>query len=378
MITSSLQKNKVVNREEFDDAIEQTAISLATLLNDVEIRRLVKSEAAKEFDGDSEVLFSTISAKRLSDGKTFMQKLGRSRAEKKRRSGQPISDEVGASEMTQQIEKIPLFQIGVPYYIIEKWNAETQVPLVICLPGGADKGVKMGRVKAYKSDGSLTWIDAKEFIKNPYPVVVLGVNERTNPDGTVRKDIIPLDKKTNSMKGEHQISILPQDPTPVPQSTWTLVLSTLVLKFSAIDLWSNWDWLSQPDLRCDINWGSPSARRTDVNWVFWEAYSYFWYNNPWPIQLYMPPFRKPLNIPVFYSSNKIPINLDFVDQDYNQFFFFDQDDLVEHRWRHLGLSDLDIIDFPNGIAGSYPNDQTYFYEGQESRIDMYIYWIPPF
>ncbi len=90
MSISSLKtsaKKVNISREELNEAIEQTAIALASALKDVEIRRLVKAEVKKKFDGDFDVLFSAISDKRLSDGKTFMQKLGRSRANQQRRLG---------------------------------------------------------------------------------------------------------------------------------------------------------------------------------------------------------------------------------------------------------------------------------------------------
>lgn len=179
-----------LKKHEINRAIEQMAAILSESLKDADVRCFVKREVLKKFDSDYEARFAYALNLRTEGGETFCTKLSRGlQYYQSRHYGQSVDSESSKMQIEQIIRTVPLFQFGIPFYVVHKWNPETDIPPVVCLPDGCDKGSKMERVKASK-DGQAFWIETAEYLKNPYPVVVLGINERVDKRGQLKRHLL--------------------------------------------------------------------------------------------------------------------------------------------------------------------------------------------
>ncbi len=336
---------------EVNSAIEKTALMLAEAMKDKETRRLIKEEVMKRYDGDYEVLFKTIGERRHSDGKSFLDKMTEGHKTAAQRSGRSISDADAVDQSLSLIASVPLFQIGVPYYVIDKWNPDTRIPLDICLPDGMDKGLKMKQLKAIDAEGNIKWIDAETYLKNPFPVVVLGVNERVDENGRLREgmtttQLVKQDKSV-SQSGDMKLSF-----------TNALVVRQVMFDRSAFfpnslfeDLFSAGEFFSVVNMGSDEVWTSFE----DIG----RNFAFHYYHFPWSF-----PGGVDVNRVIYYGNPSQPVNVDFVEVDY--VLWWRNWAFVEHRWFHNGTgSELDLI-----LYEFTPSE----YYGKERRMRFSAAW----
>ncbi|WP_158552691.1 DUF3103 family protein [Spirosoma telluris] len=176
----------------YDPFIEKLAKTLAKSLKKSEVRKFIKKEALKKFDGDYDILFSTIVNQSINSRKV--------KDVLRDMDNEPFnSDEV--------ISKLPLINIAVPVGI-EKWQEESFTPVVVAFPDIQDES-KLDRVKAYNSEGKEIWLNTKDLPDEP--IVVVSLNERMilDQNGKVvkRKDLLAINRPadgptTNLLPGE--------------------------------------------------------------------------------------------------------------------------------------------------------------------------------
>jgi hypothetical protein len=337
---------------EVNSAIEKTALMLAEAMKDKETRRLIKEEVSKRFDGDYEVLFKTIGERRHSDGKSFLDKMTEGHKTAAQRSGRSISDADAVDQSLSLIASVPLFQIGVPYYVIDKWNPDTQIPLVICLPDGMDKGKKeVKQFKAVDSDGNIKWIDVDAYLKNPYPVVVLGVNERIDENGKLREGMTT----TQPVKQDKSVN---QSDEMKLSSTHALVVKNIYFSPFAffVNSWPE-DLLSAGEFFAVVNMGGNEAWTSFEDWGRQAAWSYAGGLNLGYI---------PINRTIYYGNSNQAVNVDFVEVDY--ILWWRNWAFVDDRWfsniNRIG-PELDV--FPYSFMEAY-------YYGKEGRINFSARW----
>jgi hypothetical protein len=166
-----------------NEALERLAISLAMVLDDVRLRRFIKREVGRKFDGDYEMLYKFVRSYRFSDGESFEDKLIEGYRRMRLRNGVRVGRLRARGIVSSLISRI----LSIPVNF-ERWNAENYIPLVAYHPVGVDdKEVK--KIKAFDVDGNEYWLDARET--PDFPVIVLGINERVNDEGRVRYRGIP-------------------------------------------------------------------------------------------------------------------------------------------------------------------------------------------
>lgn len=175
--TSSARTGSDVPR--YDPVIDGLAKVLAQSLNNAQVRRFVKNEALKKFDGDYDILLQKVANSTVGI-KTIKEVL---------------NSTAGTSfNFDEAIRKIPLLNIAVPIGI-ENWKEDSFMPLVVSFPDIQDES-KLDRVKAYNSSGKEVWIDAKNLPEQP--IIVIGINERTQVGGdgkvVLRKDIAQVSR----------------------------------------------------------------------------------------------------------------------------------------------------------------------------------------
>jgi len=162
---------------------------MARALESREFRAVIKAEIAKRFDGDYDALFKNICQKKLSDGVSFVEHIGMAYASLQAQLGKKVSATAALQVITDAASRIPKFQIAIPVHFGD-WDAGTYVPLVTYVPAGIDEK-DLVSLKAYDSDGKVHWLDAKKAPN--VPVVVLGINERTDDNGTIKSYLLPPD-----------------------------------------------------------------------------------------------------------------------------------------------------------------------------------------
>jgi hypothetical protein len=95
------------------------------------------------------------------------------------KSGKALNNAL--SSVRTDAKAIPKFDIGVPVHH-ESWDPKETTPLVAFHHRQEIDDTELERVKAYDAQGNVHWLDAQEVPEQP--VVVVGVNERTQVDGT--------------------------------------------------------------------------------------------------------------------------------------------------------------------------------------------------
>jgi hypothetical protein len=162
--TATLVDEKSTVQSEDPEVVEaeEFAKLLASAINGKDVRKFLKDEANKKFDGDFDILVSKVLDSKI--GKVNFKGLVEQ------------SSSLGASKGKEVFEKAiknPKLNISVPIQIV-KWNESKQQLLVAVAVGYVDGETKF--VKAFDSKGRTYLIDAS--IEPNVPVIVVGNNER--------------------------------------------------------------------------------------------------------------------------------------------------------------------------------------------------------
>lgn len=361
-ITAQPKIRSQADLDELNNALEETAKSLAISVKDVNVRRLIKTEVSKKFDGDYDVLFKTIAEQTVPNTtEKFRGKLAAAHLERISRSDKATAQAMSVSDAVVALDKleakVPNFQIIVPYYIVNKWDAETFIPWVVCMPNGLDKSTTQ-RAKAYDGNGEVHWIERAEYLKNPFPVIVLGINERTDENGNLIQGLIVPDldnggtkilgndtQTSSTIKG---LSGSTASETYTPPPTYHFIITQVQMSDQLFTASTNYDWWTTLELYCGHYLGGESEYQGKTFLIeeqanaglqifgpnYWTGIYYtptvspYWVFQPW--SQWINCGRTLLTRSQPWSS---ALNIDFVDQDASQGgFFYDAHDLLEHQW----------------------------------------------
>lgn len=244
---------------------DEVAQALAAALTDTELRKFIKLESGKKFDGDYDVLLSKVIDTKVGD-KSVENHLN----EGARKKGKQI-------DLKKILVRNELINISVPVNI-EDWDVTTYVPLVAVAP----ESDKVAQIKAYSSDGGVVFLDAKKAPN--YPVIVINVNERVamkNGKAEVKKGLIDAPssngKKMGTHSGARMASICRQEGD-------YLKISSVRMDIDAIESW----YRGKPDVVMhvrkavnDVTSGqfyfSPE-RNKDDQWVDCNVFLFNWYS----------------------------------------------------------------------------------------------------
>lgn len=153
---------------EINRSLDYLARQVAGAAANHEFRQIVHDAIGKRFDGDTEALWSS-----LAENPTFNRGITR------RAAGSARSKR--AQRIADVASDIPRLQIAVPEHF-ESWNPVKFQPLVAYFPVGVDD-TTVKTLTAYDSQGNSVLLDAQVAPKQP--VIVLGLNERTDEEGTL-------------------------------------------------------------------------------------------------------------------------------------------------------------------------------------------------
>jgi len=162
--TATLSDEKSVVQSEDPEVVEaeEFAKLLAATINGKDVRKFLKDEANKKFDGDFDILVNKVIDTKIG-GVSFKDKVAKS-------SSLGVSK---GNEIFSKVIKNPNLNISVPV-LVENWNDAKQ-QLLVGVAFGAIEG-ETAYIKAFDSKGRIYLLDAK---KEPdVPVIIVGNNER--------------------------------------------------------------------------------------------------------------------------------------------------------------------------------------------------------
>jgi hypothetical protein len=267
--TATLVDEKSVIQSDEAEVIEaeEFAKLLATSINSKEVRKFLKDEANKKFDGDFDILVSNV----------LNSNVGKSTFKEKVEGSSSLGLAKGKGVFANAI-KNPKLNISVPINI-EKWDDTKQQVLVAVAVGIVDGETK--NVKAYDSKGRLYMLDAKT--EPNVPVIVVGNNERMD-----NQELVFDNKKSARVSGNAEVLYYLRCPD-----------------LNAIESW----WRGAPEIRIDIvvynddfsaaflaacwNWDMPSRMMASdggylrdfklFNWYFDENHGPDYFLQSWEI-----------------------------------------------------------------------------------------------
>jgi hypothetical protein len=155
---------------EINDSLDAAAKLLASAVTDAPLRREIRDGAAQRFDGDTNVLWKTLKTK--PGVRSALANTGNQEQSRLRDALRTIDDL--AADM-------PRFQVAVPV-TLDSWDAATYTPLVGYMPEGVDD-TRLKTITAYDASGKAYQLDAQTAPS--LPVIVLGLNERTDASGNL-------------------------------------------------------------------------------------------------------------------------------------------------------------------------------------------------
>ncbi len=251
---SSDLSDSTINR-----SLDHLAKSMAAALVDPGLRSTIHGAIKKRFDGDTNALWNS-----LAMDPTFSGKVAGAR-----QSGDEIAQEAAA---------IPRLQLAIPVNF-ESWDPAKYAPLVAYFPEGVDD-TKLKTITAFDAAGNPQLLDAQVPPKRP--VIVLGLNERTDEKGILvgAQNASPSKAKTllNSVAAaparysvDMSIVVLIDDKEPWAKGDAEISLRAKSRGCGGVEYFEpNW-----PSLNNDGEvWGPVGGR--DLGQTACDVYFYWW------------------------------------------------------------------------------------------------------
>lgn len=166
---ASASRSTTYSDAEVNKSLDSMARLFAAAVTDENLRRQIHDGAAKRFDGDTNVLYSTLS--NTSDVRPALATVY------SQRQRVQLSDALSAVD--RMASEIPRFQVAVPARF-DAWDPASFTPLVGYMPEGVED-TELKTIIAYDANGRAHELDAQ--VAPTRPVIVLGVNERTDDSG---------------------------------------------------------------------------------------------------------------------------------------------------------------------------------------------------
>jgi len=179
--TSELQQIENFNETEKDYIKQIFAKSLAKTVESKEIRRFLKKEINKEFDGDFNILFNSVKHKEV-DGMKFSEHLIKNLPPLKENSNQRLTESFNFEAIQQylynldiEVKQLPLLQIAMPF-VANEWDSENLIPAAVFTTEENLRTDKSVDFKGYLYNGSTKKFNNLEYPDEP--VLVISENER--------------------------------------------------------------------------------------------------------------------------------------------------------------------------------------------------------
>lgn len=188
--------------------LAELAKATAKTLKNNSAAKYLHKKVLERFDGDTEILWSTLNADRgfiqatqSHEGDSWSASVAKQSQSSTLQSPQQIA------EFMTKIRGSYYANLHLYWYNPDKWDRKSS-PLVTFVPTGFDvEKAKITTLTAYDAEGNTYEIDEKAA--EEYPIVVLGPNERTTMNG----DLLP--SQSNLQRGNGSKDAQLQSVTPI-------------------------------------------------------------------------------------------------------------------------------------------------------------------
>lgn len=169
-------------KQKYDKHVKKFALAIAKSLSDKNFRKLLKEEASLRIDGDYDILWKDFKQKKIktSLGEISLKDLIEKNGENNNANDLKKANIVEPEFLEYFDSFLKKLQISVPLHC-DTWNIEFFEPLVVFLTSDYDEGQEF--VEAYNSKGDVVKLSNKD--EPDMPVVVIGLNERSNDNGEI-------------------------------------------------------------------------------------------------------------------------------------------------------------------------------------------------
>jgi hypothetical protein len=167
-----------------NDLLSDYAKLLAMSMPNSELRKVLKREVIKKFDGDYNVLAKVFEEVDMKEKSQKVKSILTSNS--KLSTGRKLiksSSNLSVDSLLDVIkEQIPNLQVSIPV-LCEEWNEEEHVPLVAFVPANYQEKTD-SFVVAFDTKGNTYKLSSK--IEPNYPVVIVGISERVDRYGNLK------------------------------------------------------------------------------------------------------------------------------------------------------------------------------------------------
>ena len=174
-----LEKNKL---------IKNYASLLASSMENENLRSTIKQEAQQKFDGDYDILASTLEDKVLPNQAISVKELLTTPNPSSFRNGNGSTPEKDQALLEQVKATFPNLQVAVPVHC-DNWDTKNYTPLVAFLPVDYDESTTQF-ITAFDNDGNEHRLSVDEM--PDHPVIVVSISERVDEHGQMYSDLRPI------------------------------------------------------------------------------------------------------------------------------------------------------------------------------------------
>lgn len=174
-----LEKNKL---------IKDYASLLASSIENENLRSAIKQEAQQKFDGDYDILVTTLEEKVLPNEAISVKELLTTPNPSSFRSGNGSTPEKDQALLDKVKATFPNLQVAVPVHC-DDWDTKNYTPLVAFLPLDYNEATTQF-ITAFDNDGNEHRLSIDEMPENP--VIVVSISERVDEHGQMYSDLRPV------------------------------------------------------------------------------------------------------------------------------------------------------------------------------------------
>ena len=218
-----------IEKEEYDKNLRKFAKALAKSLKHEDLRKKIKDEAMLKIDGDYDIIWKEFNSTKIKTDKgeiNLTELIAENSDEKDKTKKEKIFDLEKFSSNCKGL------QIAVPVNC-NKWDTETFQPIVVFLTADYDESQE----QICGFDGQGNEVVISNIIVPEFPVVVLGLNERSDSNGDIlnRFKVVPIED---------------DEPCSTPPATPTSLAATT----TGNSIMLTWNQVLPPDITCLIGY----------------------------------------------------------------------------------------------------------------------------
>lgn len=157
------------------ELIANYAQLLASSISNSDLKELIKNKAQERFDGDYDILVSTLHGPETRATLNVTSLFAASNV-------QTRSGVLNVEDLVEEVQtRFPNLQVAVPVHC-EEWDTEKYTPLVAFLPYDYDEDTYT-EIEAYDTNGNIHMLSLEE--EPNVPVIVVSISERVDDEGNL-------------------------------------------------------------------------------------------------------------------------------------------------------------------------------------------------